>query len=1089
MLTLLIGTDWVKNRDAIMDKVAADVASGMGGRVLLVPELISHDTERRLCAAAGDTATLYAEVISFTRMVRAVSDCVGKGLEPCLDNGGRLVAMAATTRQLHSVLKAYASVETKPEFLSDLVATVDEFKQCCVTSADLVKAASMTTGSLAQKLEELALILDTYDAICLHGKRDPADQMNWLLEQMEDSTYAEDRVFYVDGFPDFTEQHRRILEYIIRCSPSVTVSLNCDKPGIDKMAFDNVGLTAKQLQRFAEDNGIPYEIVYIDSEESAAGVICDKLFQGNTSYDPTVACALQVCHAGTIYQECAAAAQQVRALVTNKNRYRDISVVCANMGSYQNTLAMVFRRFGIPLYISGTENILVKPVISAFLTAVDAALGGFESKDVLSYIKSSISPLTQDAADELENYAYSWKIQGSLWSTEWKMHPKGFAMDWYPADHEKLARLNVYREQVAKPLLNLRDTFGKAKNLGEQIRAIYGFMEEVRLSETFGRLADIAESNGDNRSAQVFNQLWEILMSALEQLHDVLGATIWDPDTFTRLLRLLLSQYNIGTIPPVLDAVVAGPANAMRCQQAKHLIVLGANEGCFPAYSAAKGVLSQQERIALRTSLGTLNGDAENRLHGEFYDIYGVFCGARESVYVSAGPGEPSFVFRRLAQLVSSATSIDDDPAIYVGDAVDAGSLLARMEDAETADDLSISDVFESMTEGQNYRLGAVDDENINGIYGDVLHLSPTSITMQAQCRLRFFLQYGIKAREIEQYSINAAAFGTYVHNVLENTSKAVLKQGGFKTVALDKTLELAKKFSDEYIAAHFSDVESVREKYLLNRNWDEVEAIVQELWEEMSQSDFTPSHFELEFGKKSHIPAVPIDNTDIPADLDGKIDRVDIWENDNKHYFRIVDYKTGIDRILDYCNIQNGMGLQMLLYLFALQDVAKDVFGKTSEPAGVLYFPAVMAALKMDGHPDDEEMDAQRESAWVRSSLLLNSDPVLKAMCLDLKKIGVKENDDGTITGDLLTVKEFALLKEYIHKILANLVNDIASGCVDPNPYSRGETDNACHFCPFKAICHPEENGEFRVLAKTDFAKFWGKLVEEMDNDGGKID
>jgi ATP-dependent helicase/nuclease subunit B len=107
--------------------IANDVTEGKSGRVLLVPELISHDVERRLCSSAGDQATLHAEVVSFTRMVRAVSDCAGKGMEPCLDNGGRLVAMAATTRQLHSVLKAYASVETKPEFLTDLVSAVDEF--------------------------------------------------------------------------------------------------------------------------------------------------------------------------------------------------------------------------------------------------------------------------------------------------------------------------------------------------------------------------------------------------------------------------------------------------------------------------------------------------------------------------------------------------------------------------------------------------------------------------------------------------------------------------------------------------------------------------------------------------------------------------------------------------------------------------------------------------------------------------------------------------------------------------------------------------------------------------------------------------
>ena len=53
MLTLLLGKDWIANRDRILSMVARDVKNGQGNRILMVPELISHDTERRLCAAAG----------------------------------------------------------------------------------------------------------------------------------------------------------------------------------------------------------------------------------------------------------------------------------------------------------------------------------------------------------------------------------------------------------------------------------------------------------------------------------------------------------------------------------------------------------------------------------------------------------------------------------------------------------------------------------------------------------------------------------------------------------------------------------------------------------------------------------------------------------------------------------------------------------------------------------------------------------------------------------------------------------------------------------------------------------------------------
>ena len=57
MLHLVLGTDWTKNRDTVLDRIASDVKNGQPNVVLIVPELITHDMERRLCAVAGDTAS------------------------------------------------------------------------------------------------------------------------------------------------------------------------------------------------------------------------------------------------------------------------------------------------------------------------------------------------------------------------------------------------------------------------------------------------------------------------------------------------------------------------------------------------------------------------------------------------------------------------------------------------------------------------------------------------------------------------------------------------------------------------------------------------------------------------------------------------------------------------------------------------------------------------------------------------------------------------------------------------------------------------------------------------------------------------
>ena len=53
MLRLMLGKDWITVRNTILSHIASDVANRRGGRILMVPELISHETERLLCETAG----------------------------------------------------------------------------------------------------------------------------------------------------------------------------------------------------------------------------------------------------------------------------------------------------------------------------------------------------------------------------------------------------------------------------------------------------------------------------------------------------------------------------------------------------------------------------------------------------------------------------------------------------------------------------------------------------------------------------------------------------------------------------------------------------------------------------------------------------------------------------------------------------------------------------------------------------------------------------------------------------------------------------------------------------------------------------
>lgn len=1081
MLRLLLGKDWKALRRKILSEVSGNVAARQEGTVLIVPELISHEMERALCAAAGDTASRYAEVLSFSRLSRAVAEEVGCAGMQCLDNGGRVVAMAAAARQLSSRLKAYAALESKPEFLKELVDAVDEFKRCCITPEELKAAAARTTGSLAQKLEELGLLMESYDSLCAQGRRDPRDQMTWLLERLEDCDYGENHVFYIDGFPDFTRQNLAVLEHLICTSSMVTVALNCDEVDSSLLAFEKPGKTAGELYRIAKRRGVRAEVCCLGSPNDALALTRERLFQGAIP----AGAAKDVLHtyrAENIWQETMAAALEAARLIREGCRYRDITLVVTDMASYAGPAEMIFRRMGIPLYQAGTQDILRQSVIATVIAALEAADSDFEPKAMQRYLRSAMSPLDADRCDKLENYVYLWSIRDKQWLAPWTKHPGGFSkeMEKKPLTAKQKAQLeelNALRREIAEPLERLRKSLSDGKPLADQVKGLFRFLEELQMERRLEEQARELDARGAYRQAQIINQLWEILVSALEQMHDVLGQTRWEPEQFRRLLRLLLSQYDVGTIPPVLDAVQMGPISALRCHEAGHLLVLGAGEGSFPGYSGSKGVLTDQERMALRKLDVHLTGGGEEGIQEEFAEIYGVLCGAERSVRVYCSDEQPSYLFSRLSELCGGPEKADVQLEFAMAGKREAGAWFAQQRLPELAEALGAGESCAEILSRQDYRLGDLQRSTLEGLYGRELRLSASQVDTQAECRLLYFLKYGLKAKERKPAQVDPAEFGIFVHAVLEDTVRCVRRQGGFHAVSLEETQSIARESAERYRKERFSALESARVQTMMTRNQRELTMIVEELWRELHEGQFQPVGEEVSFGEDGTLPWIQIPGASMKAALQGKIDRVDAWQGPGSPYFRVVDYKTG-QKALDLCDVTQGVGLQMLLYLFALEQSGDAFFGTRCYPAGVEYFPARAPYLPVKGDADGSELQKKRHKAWQRSGMLLNDGKILEAMePEDVKKKVLQD----AFRADRAQLRK---LESYVFGLLTDTVNDIASGDVTPDPYTRGTSFDPCTFCPYGAVCHPEQNARRRNFEKIDEKRFW-ETVETAEKEG----
>ena len=266
MLRLITGKAGTGKTAVIINEIKRAVDGRQGGRLLIVPEQYSHEAERELCLRCGDSLSLYGEVFSFTGLARRMAGRVGGSGKPYLDKGGRLLCMALALRGIGPRLKVYSAAGRRAELQDMLLRELDELKTAAIGSEQLLKASAQCEGSLADKLTDMALVLESYDAVVSRGHADPADRLTVLSAQIEKSEIDENTWVYVDGFTDFTRQEQEVLCALMKKGVQLTVCLTLDSMEGDNEIYELSRRSGRYLLRQAKELGIDSSIEQLDGE-------------------------------------------------------------------------------------------------------------------------------------------------------------------------------------------------------------------------------------------------------------------------------------------------------------------------------------------------------------------------------------------------------------------------------------------------------------------------------------------------------------------------------------------------------------------------------------------------------------------------------------------------------------------------------------------------------------------------------------------------------------------------------------------------------------------------------------------------------
>ena len=1110
MLQLILGRSGTGKTGTVFERIRAEGARRP--QILIVPEQRSHDSERALCERVGAQAALFGEVLSFTRLAGRVFDAHGGGAVRSLDAGGRMLLLYAALRQISEQLTVYRRPSRKPAFLTGMLSTVDELKTCRISSDALWKAGEEAGGGEGDKLRDIALIFGAYEALTQRQGADPRDRLTRLAQALRESRWAEGKDIYLDSFTDFTPQEREVIAVLLAQAHSVTAALTCDHLEETEGGggvFSPARRTARQLLRLAREAHVPAQVEQrgapVRRRAAALAAVEQGLFAPRLPNCGTAGAALRLHTASSPYAEVEWAAAECLRLVREEGyRFRDIAVTARSLEEYGELIETVFPRYGVPVFLGRMTDILQKPVLSLITSALAAVSGGYRYEDLFRYLKTGLVNLSGEERDLLENYVLTWDIRGSRWTsqTPWAFHPRGYGERWREEDRALVERLDQLRRRVIAPLEGLRSTGVRTGR--EHALGLYAFLEEIGLPEQLLEREKALRARGDRALAEESRQLWEILCSALEQCAVTLEQIPMDQEEFARLLPLMLSQYDVGSIPVSLDQVTAGEMPRLAHRPCRALLVLGAHDGAIPQPAAEAGLLNDDDRSFL-SSLGLeLAPDVAGRLYRENTVLYEALALPSDYCAVSwpaAGSGgeerRPAFFIGRLRSLFPGLTPEGEGDGSFrlcaPGPALEQAGRLPAVAAALAALPEYAPKVAR-MEQALRLERGNLSPAAVRALYGHLAPMSASRMDKFKACHFSYFMQYGLQARPRRAAGFRAPEYGTFLHAVLDGVL-GELTRGGTAPVPRDVPREdlraLARTQVERYVREKLGGLEkeTARFRYLFARLIRTVYAVVENVVEELSASDFQPIAFELGFGEGKDLPPVQLTVNGMTVSISGFVDRVDGWVDHGKLYLRVIDYKTG-RKSFDLTDIWNGMGLQMLLYLFTLKEEGRARFGgREIVPAGVLYLPAREAVVAGSRAMTEAERRQAVDKELRRKGLLLDEAPVLTAMehpgPEGIRFLPVRVSSrTGAITGEaLVSAERLGRLERHIGAILREIGAELAAGNIAADPFWRGSQQNACQWCDYAAACQFEDgrgSDRKRYLPTVRGADFWKNLDKQ---------
>ncbi len=1098
--------------------------------VAIVPEQFTMQTQKDVVMLHPDHGSMNIDIVSFQRLAYRIFEELAIEHLEVLDDMGKSMVLRKVASEQRKNLGIFSGHLNQTGFINQLKSMLSELYQYGVRPEGLKNALSETKSPVLQeKLKDLLVIYQAFQEEISQRYITAEEILDVLCRVLPDSRWIKNSVVTLDGYTGFTPVQYRLVELLMIHARKVVVTVTIGrgedpyKPGKIQNLFHMGRQMVCRLLKLAErqNTARDQDVVLI------AGTHHPGRFENSPSiafiekhlYDFTPARfegeprETELFQASTPGRELEAVASEIHRLVQEENiRYREIAVITGDLSGYGYEIINRFQAENIPYFMDNKKSILENVMVEFIRSALETVQRDFDYESVFRFLKTGLVSGEQEKIDRLENYVVALGIRGyKRWSQTWEYTYRG-------GKDINLEELNQFRQEILEKLECLKEAMGeKEKTVRTMTAAVTACLEQCQVQKQLEDYRAYFEETGEYSLAKEYEQVYGLVMEMFDRLVHLLGDEVMSRREYAQILDAGFGEIAVGVIPATVDRVVVGDITRTRLDHIKVLFFVGVNEGIVPARKDSGGILTDMDREFLKEMSIELAPTArEDSFQQRFY-LYLMMTKPSDRLIISwcsfsqAGKAQrPSSLIGELKKLFPDIRIKDVDCGEKtVGSPAEGLDLL--IEGLRDYDNRREDPVFlelyryfaghedyreqvEKLTEAAfySYEERGISRAAARALYGTILQGSVTRLEKYASCAYAHFLSYGMELMERQEYQIGAADMGNLFHSSLDLCFRELRdRQADLTGLTEDERKSLVKTCVAQVTEEYGSTIlkSSARNQYLAGRIERMTDRTMWALAEQLKKGDFVPVGFEVAFSAIDNLEAMKIRlSEEEELHLRGRIDRLDLCEDETHVYVKIIDYKSGSTRF-DLAAVYYGLQLQLVVYMDAVTELERRRFpDKEVVPAGIFYYNIKDPVIDREdvGDPEDIEsliLEQLRMNGLVNSDLEVighmdreirsKSDVIPVAM----KNGMIQENYSSVASG-----RHFEALKMYVRDKVREDGREILDGKIPVAPYRQGGR-SACDYCPYHGVCGFDlkvSGYRYRRFPSLKPAQVWEQIMEE---------